>query len=407
MGIDAEVVISGGGLTGITLAVALAKFGMPVALVDPRKAASKKTPGFDGRAYALSQATARMFGALGLWKDMEPLAQPMLDIKVAEEPSGPRAGPVLHFDHADLEEGPMAYMIEDRHMRRLLESAARSDPKIKMLRPARIASIDISPGKATATLDSGDSAAAKMIAGCDGASGAVARMAGIRRLSSRYRQDALVCSIGHERPHEGCAFQIFMPSGPLAILPLPENRSSIVWTQTREMAQRLGSLEDGEFLDELKAALGGFFGDISLIGGRGRFPLRMSTAYSPVAERVALAGDSLREIHPLAGQGLNLGLRDVATLAEILVEARRRGEDIGSSLVLERYRRWRSFDTLALSFATDAVNRIFSNESPVLGAARSAAMGIVKSCPPLKRLMMRNAAGLHSSRPKLLCGHPI
>ena len=221
-----------------------------------------------------------------------------------------------------------------------------------------------------------------------------------------YGQTALVCAVNHARPHEGIAHQFFMPAGPLAILPLPGNRASIVWSERTAKAEELAKGDDAAFLSALRPAFGDFLGEISLAGARGSYPLNLTMAKSTVADRVALIGDAAQGVHPIAGQGLNQGLRDVGTLAQVLADARRRGEDIGSPLVLERYRAWRSFDRAALALATDTFNRLFSNDNPLLRLGRDLGMAAVTAAPGLRRRFMREAAGLTGDVPRLLQGQP-
>ncbi|MGB8623160.1 MAG: FAD-dependent monooxygenase, partial [Paracoccaceae bacterium] len=222
-----------------------------------------------------------------------------------------------------------------------------------------------------------------------------------------YGQTALVCAIGHEKPHHGIAHQFFMPPGPLAILPLPGNRCSIVWSETDARAARIQAMDDDGYLAELRPRFGDFLGEIHLAGARFTYPLSLSLANAFVAERVALVGDAAHGVHPIAGQGLNLGLRDVGALAEVLVDAHRRGEEIGAPDVLARYQQWRRWDTAMLAAATDGFNRLFSNDNPLLRGVRDIGMGVVNALPGLRRRFIREAAGLNGDLPRLLKGRPI
>jgi len=241
----------------------------------------------------------------------------------------------------------------------------------------------------------------------DGRTSAIAQRAGITRTGWAYTQTSLVCAIEHARPHHGIAHQMFLPAGPLAILPLPGNRSSIVWTEERGRAEAISGLDDAGYLAVLRPRFGSFLGEISLVGQRYSFPLGLTLANSLTARRVVLVGDAAHGIHPLAGQGLNLGLRDVAALAQVVVEARRRGEDPGASDVLARYSRWRRFDIAALAAATDGINRIFSNTNPVLRLGRDLALGAINRAPALRRRLIREAAALTGDLPRLLEGRRI
>lgn len=405
---QADLVILGGGLNGPALALAAAGAGMRSVVIDPLPAETRAAPGFDGRAYALALASQRMLAALGLWDELAPHAQPILEIKASDGRAGDGAGPFfLHFHHGELEEGPMGHMLEDRFLRPALLRAMAAEPRITHL-PGRHAVAHVAgPATIRVTLDDGTNATGRLAVACDGRDSPAARREGIGRIGWEYGQTALVCAIAHERPHGGIAHQFFMPSGPLAILPLPGNRSSIVWTESDAAATALSALDDAAFLSVLRPRFGDFLGAISLAGARFSYPLRLSLAERFTGERLALAGDAAHGIHPIAGQGLNLGLRDVAALAEVLAEAGRRGEDIGGSAVLARYQRWRRFDTAALAVATDGVNRLFSNDSAPLRALRGVGMGIVGALPGLRRTFMREAAGLTGTLPRLLRGEPL
>jgi 2-octaprenyl-6-methoxyphenol hydroxylase len=257
------------------------------------------------------------------------------------------------------------------------------------------------------TLASGAVVKARLLIGCDGRGSGTATRAGIRRTGWAYGQTALVCAVEHALPHHGIAHQFFMPPGPLAILPLPGNRSSIVWSERHADAKRLMAADDAAFLDHLRPRFGDFLGEISLAGQRYAYPLNLTIANAFVAERLALVGDAAHGVHPIAGQGLNLGLRDVGALAQVLAEAKRRGEDFAAADVLARYQSWRRFDTAALALATDGVNRLFSNDNPALRLVRDIGMGAVSAVPGLRRAFMREAAGLTGDVPRLLQGRAL
>jgi 2-octaprenyl-6-methoxyphenol hydroxylase len=246
-----------------------------------------------------------------------------------------------------------------------------------------------------------------MLVGCDGRQSAVAQRSGIGRTGWQYEQSSLVCAVEHKLPHSGIAHQLFMPAGPLAILPLPGNRSSIVWTEKTEQADVIYGLSDADYLACLRPSFGEFLGDVRMVGKRFMYPLGLSLAQSFVADRVALVGDAAHGIHPLAGQGLNLGLRDVAALAEVLAEAARRGQDIGSQAALQSYQQWRRFDAASLAVATDGINRIFSNDNPLMRGVRDLALGAVNATPSIRRTMIRQAAGLTGDLPRLMQGRAI
>ncbi|MGB3280104.1 MAG: FAD-dependent monooxygenase, partial [Pseudorhodobacter sp.] len=266
---------------------------------------------------------------------------------------------------------------------------------------------EIGAASVSITLASGRKLSARLLVGCDGRTSGTAQRAGIGRSGWGYGQTALVTAVEHSRPHHGIAHQFFMPEGPLAILPLPGNRSSIVWSEEEATATQIQALSDEDFLDALRPRFGDFLGEIKLAGTRFSYPLNLTLANSFVAARLALVGDAAHGVHPIAGQGLNLGLRDVGALAQVLIEATRRGEDIGALDVLERYQQWRRFDTTSLALGMDGINRLFSNDNPLLRLGRDLGMGAVNALPGLRRRFIRTAAGLEGDLPRLLRGQPI
>ena len=403
-----DILIVGGGLNGPALALALAQTGHTVTVIDALAGKVRKNAAFDGRAYALALASQRLLDAIGVWERVADHAQPILEIKVTDGHAG--AGPApffMHFDHAEIEEGPMGYMVEDRHLRRaLLEAMAEEHGISEVSGKTVVAQVFSAPG-AELSLDDGSILTGSLLIGCDGRHSGTAMRSGIRRTGWDYGQTALVCAIEHDLPHHGIAHQFFMPPGPLAILPLTGNRSSIVWSERTETAQQINALPEDDYLQALRPRFGDFLGDIRLRGDRFSYPLNLTIANSFISDRLALVGDAAHGIHPIAGQGLNAGLRDVGALAEVLTLAGRRGEDIGATLVLERYQEWRRFDTASLAMATDVFNRLFSNDNPLLRIGRDIGMGIVGSFPGLRRSFVREAAGLTGDLPKLLQGRPI
>lgn len=404
---DADILIVGGGLNGPCLALACAQAGLSSIVIDALPEDVRQGAEFDGRSYALALASVRMLRALGIWDGLEDAAQPILQIKASDGRAGEGAAPFfLHFDSAELEEGPMGHMLEDRHLRRALMAAMEAETLI-LHRPATTVVAQSTEGAARVTLASGEVLTGRVLIGADGRRSGTAARAGIRRTGWDYGQTALVAAIAHEKPHEGIAHQFFMPPGPLAILPLPGNRSSIVWSERHADAKRLMAADDAAFLDHLRPRFGDFLGEISLAGQRYAYPLNLTIANAFVGERLALVGDAAHGVHPIAGQGLNLGLRDVGALAEVLAEAKRRGEDIAAADVLARYQSWRRFDTAALALATDGVNRLFSNDNPALRLIRDIGMGAVSAIPSLRRAFMREAAGLTGDVPRLLQGRAL
>lgn len=405
---DSDILIAGGGLNGPALALALARAGLSVTVVDARPAPARAEAGFDGRAYALALASRRLLQAIGIWPAVAPLSQPILKIVAADGRAGTGAAPFfLTFDSAEIEEGPMGHMVEDRHLYAAFLDAMRAEPRIRLIPGTAVTAQETVAGGIRVSLSDGQRLTARLIAGCDGRGSATATRAGIRRLGWGYGQTALVTAIEHELPHEGTAHQLFLPSGPLAILPLPGNRSSIVWSEAEAAAKAIQALPDEEYLSVLRPRFGDFLGAIRLAGDRFTYPLSLSLAERFVAPRVALVGDAAHGVHPIAGQGLNLGLRDVGALAEVLVGAARRGEDIGAPDVLERYQTWRRFDSTALALGMDGVNKLFSNDNPVLRSLRDLGLGAVNALPGLRRRFIREAAGLAGDLPRLMQGQPL
>jgi 2-octaprenyl-6-methoxyphenol hydroxylase len=405
---DADILIVGGGLNGPALALALAQGGLRVTVVDARPAPARATLGFDGRAYALAIASKRLLSVIGVWPAMADQVQPILQIKASDGRAGEGAAPFfLNFDHAEIEEGPMGYMAEDRHLYAAFLAAMAADPRITLLSGKTVTAQDIGPAGVSVTLAGGEILRARLLVGCDGRSSGTAQRAGIRRTGHSYGQTALVTAVQHELPHNGIAHQFFMPEGPLAILPLPGNRCSLVWSESEANAKAIQALGDDDYLMALRPRFGDFLGDISLAGSRFTYPLNLTLADSFVAPRLALVGDAAHGVHPIAGQGLNLGLRDVGALAQVVIEAARRGEDIGAADVLERYQRWRRFDTTTLALGMDAVNRLFSNDNPLLRLGRDLGLGAVNALPGLRRDFIRQAAGLQGDLPRLLQGQPV
>ena len=406
---DADILIAGGGLNGPALALALAQGGFRVIVVDARPAQARAEAGFDGRAYALSIASRRLLTMIGVWPRVADRAQPMLDIKASDGRAGDGPSPFfLHFDHTEIEEGPMGFMLEDRYLYSAFLAAMVEAPEITLMSGEDVLAQDVAPQGVTVTLASGKQLTARLLIGCDGRGSGVAARAGISRVGWGYGQTALVTAISHELDHHGIAHQFFMPEGPLAILPLKGGRhSSIVWSTSEAAAAAIQALPDDQYLAALRPRFGDFLGEIRLAGARFTYPLSLSLAERFVAPRVALVGDAAHGVHPIAGQGLNLGLRDVGALAEVLVLAARRGEDIGAVGVLEGYQRWRRFDATALALGMDTVNRLFSNDNPILRLGRDLGMGIVGATPWLRRRFIRQAAGLSGAVPRLLEGKAI
>ncbi|MEM0921662.1 MAG: UbiH/UbiF/VisC/COQ6 family ubiquinone biosynthesis hydroxylase [Pseudomonadota bacterium] len=400
---QAEIAIVGGGLIGPALALVLKSAGVRCMVIDRQPVETRSAPDFDGRAYAIALASHRLLQTIGIWEQVASHAEPILDINVGDGTAPDR---ILHFDPRELDEGRFGWILEDRFLRTALLAALERE-EIPHLGGAEVSRIERGPGSADLTLNDGVKIHARLAVAADGRRSVLAQAAGIRRLGWSYSQTGLVNAIEHAYPHRGVAFQAFFPGGPFAVLPLPGNRSSLVWSERRAEADRLSALPDADFTAELARRIAGRLGSITLAGPRWSYPLDFSLAYGFVAPRLALAGDAAHGVHPIAGQGFNLGLRDVAALAEVLVDARRRGEDIGSLPVLQRYQTWRRFDTAAMALGMDGLNRLFSNDIAPVKALRRAGMRAVSQLDTLRRGMMRQAIGTAGDLPRLLRGQPL
>ncbi|WP_299164821.1 FAD-dependent monooxygenase [uncultured Tateyamaria sp.] len=405
---DSDILIVGGGLSGPLLALALARGGQTVTVIDALPEPVRKNAAFDGRSYAVALTSQRLLDGLSLWDGIADHSQPILEIKVSDGRAGQGPSPFfMHFDHAEIEEGPMGHMVQDRHLRRALLDAMAASDAITHLADDTVMAQDATPGDVSVTLASGQTLRAKVLIGADGRGSGTAQRAGIKRTGWGYDQTALVCAIAHEKPHHGIAHQFFMPPGPLAILPLPGNQSSIVWSEKADTAAAFNALADDDYLTMLRPRFGDFLGDIELAGKRYSYPLSLSLADRLVAPRTALIGDAAHGVHPIAGQGLNAGMRDIAALAEVITDAARRGEDIGATDVLARYEAWRRFDNTALALATDSFNKLFSNDNTLVRGLRDLGMGVVNALPGLRRSFIREAAGLTGTLPRLMQGRPL
>jgi 2-octaprenyl-6-methoxyphenol hydroxylase len=388
-----SIVICGGAFAGLALALALRQGlgpDVPVLVADPALA---MRPSRDPRATAIVAACRRLFEALGVWEQVAPNAQPILDMVVTDSNLADATRPVFLTFAGEVEPGePFAHMVENRNLIDALAARCES------------AGVEL---RATAVNSYASGADGIDVALADGARSKLREQAGIATHGWEYDQSGIVVTVGHEREHHGRAEEHFLPAGPFAILPLMGKRSSLVWTETRKDAARITALSDEEFHTELEQRFGLHLGEIKALDKPRAFPLGYFVARSFIADRLALIGDAAHVIHPIAGQGLNMGLKDVAALAEVVVDAARLGMDPGGSGVLERYQRWRRFDTVAMGVATNSLNFLFSNESKLLRAVRDIGLGIVDRAPPLKNLFIRQAAGLTGEVPKLLKGEAL
>jgi 2-octaprenyl-6-methoxyphenol hydroxylase len=407
---DTAVLIAGGGFAGLTLAIALRQslgLSFSVTVADPALGRSHAN---DERASAIVAAARRLFQTIGVWDAVAGEAQPILDMVVTDSRLGDAMRPVFLTFAGEVEPGePFAHMIENRQLIDVLTAKARELGVT--LTASAVSNLDTKGERAIATLSDGSLYHAHVIAAADGARSSIRDNAGIATHGWSYEQSAIVTTVVHERDHHGRAIEHFLPAGPFATLPLRRNhlghRSSLVWTEATPEAERIVALPDEEFHGELEQRFKLHLGDIAAPGVRQTHPLGYFVARSFIAKRIALVGDAAHVIHPIAGQGLNMGLKDVAALAEVIVDAARLGLDPGAATVLDRYQRWRRFDTVAMGIATDGLNRLFSNRSDLVRAARDIGLGLVDRVPNLKRLFMREAAGLVGDVPKLLRGEAL
>ena len=400
------IVIGGGAFAGLALALALRQglgADIPIIVADPALAVR---PSRDPRATAIVAACRRLFDAIGIWDQVASQAQPILDMVVTDSKLEDATRPVFLTFAGHVEPGePFAHMVENRHLiDALVERAASEGVDLRSLPVTDFVSrgdrIDV-------TLADGSTIGASLLVAADGARSKLRERAAIATHGWEYDQSGIVVTVGHERDHHGRAEEHFLPSGPFAILPLTGNRSSLVWTERRTEAARIAALDAEQFHSELERRFGLHLGEVKVLDKARAFPLGYFVARSFVAERLALIGDAAHVIHPIAGQGLNLGLKDVAALAEVVVDAARLGIDIGQADVLERYQRWRRFDTMAMGLATNSLNFLFSNESTLLRTVRDIGLGLVDRMPPLKGMFIRQAAGLAGEVPRLLKGESL
>ena len=410
-----DVIIAGAGMTGATLALALSKAGLSVALIDAQPVNAQLAPTYDGRASAIAAASMNQWRVLGVAEELQAAAEPIRSILVTDG-AAPGAsarrpgGGVLRFDGVDLGEAdpdaPLGWMVENRRIRAVL-GAALAASGVEIIAPAMVQRVETDPRTASVILKDGRTLAAPLVVGAEGRRSTVRAAAGIRTYGWTYPQTGVVATIALAGPHGGVAHEYFLPGGPLAILPLTDQRASLVWTETTALADALVQASPEAFEAHLARRFGDHLGRPALVGPRFSFPLALQMAEALTGPRTALIGDAVHAIHPIAGQGLNLGLKDVAALAQVIVDARRLGEDWGSELVLDRYARWRRFDAAALAAATDVFTRLFSNDIPVLRTVRGAGLALVNRIGPARSLFVREAAGALGDRPRLLLGEGL
>jgi len=445
---DADVILGGGGLVGQTLALALDQAGVRVAVIDASKPAETLAASFDGRAFAIAFASYRMWRALGLADELDAVAQPIEQIMVTDGSlgGGVRRGGAsllhLHFDGAEISNGgeleraasphmrhgmarspsssaaqagetpavhrePLGLMLEARHVRMALDSAVKARASIRMIQPMSVAAIERDAASVTVRLANGERLRAPLLVGADGRRSFVRGAVGIRTIGWDYPVTAIVATIQHEKPHEAVAHEFFLPNGPFAILPLKGERSNIVWAEPRKAAEALLNMNEADFIAELRLRFGDFLGELDLEGPRFGYPLSLQLAERMIDARVALAGDSAHGIHPLAGQGLNLGLKDCAALAECIADGMALGLDPGDVSILERYQRWRRFDNVTMALGMEFFDKLFSNSIAPLRAARRLGLAAVNGAGPARRFFMKYAGGAAGDLPKLLRGESL
>ena len=398
-----DILIIGGGLAGGTLACILASGGVETVVIDREAPSAVLDPHYDGRASAIALGSQRVLAGAGLWGDLQGDSAAIQDIRVADGDSLA----FLHYDHQDLGGEPFGFMVENRRHRAALAKRFAALDKLTVRAPDRLDTLERSPDGVTATLQSGDTIRARLVVGADGRGSEVRKRAGIQLTGWSYNQSGIVCTVRHEKPHNNIAHEHFLPAGPFAILPLTGNQSCIVWTERSELTPAIMALDEAAFGAELNERFGDFLGRVEVVGERWSYPLSLQFAERTIDQRLVLIADAAHGMHPIAGQGLNMGLRDVAALAEVIIDAKRLGLDVGAATVLDRYERWRRFDNTLMLAMTDVLNRLFSNDIAPVRIARDLGLGIVNKIPPLKRLFMRHAMGLVGDLPRLMRGQNL
>lgn len=402
-----DILIAGGGPVGLSMALALVRFmpGLKLAVCDRRPF---EVPN-DARSFALGAGVTKALEALGVWDEIEPDASPIRRMEVTDSGKGDLSRPMFLSFEGDVVPGrPYAHMVPNRTLTGALLSALEG--QAELISPAGVTGFEANSTEAVVQLDNGEKITASLVIAADGGRSALRDMVGIKTVFHDYRQNGLVTTIGHELDHEQTAWEHFRPAGPFASLPLPGKRSSLVWTESAEKAAWLKAQPEEVQVERIAYEMGHNLGAVTLEEPIQSFPLSLRLARELVSPRLALIGDAAHVVHPIAGQGLNLGIKDVAVLSETVIEATRFGEDHGQLNVLERYQRGRRFDTALMAMATDTLNRLFSNDSAALRIVRDLGLGVVERLPTVKSGLIRHAAGVGVGglgQPKLMRGEPI
>ena len=401
--IETDVIIVGGGMVGLTLGAALDHGGVRAVVIDRDDPARQLEARFDGRVSAIAFAAWNMFEAIGIADQLRGKIQPINDIRVSDGGSAL----FLHFDHRSVSSEPFGYMVENRHLRLAQDALAPLLKGLHRFAPAEIAYMERGDYGVEVRLKDGTEIRGALLVGADGRGSKIRESAGIKTTASAYGQTGIVTTVAHELDHKGFAQERFLPAGPFAALPMTGHRSSLVWTEPTARATALMLLDDDDFNAEMRLRLGDYLGEAHCVGPRWSYPLGVQIAERYVDKRLVLVGDAAHGVHPIAGQGLNMGLRDVAALAEVASDAKHLGLDLGGGQVLERYQRWRRFDNVLLTAVTDGLTRLFSNDVPPIRLARDLGLGIVNHIPPMKRFFIHHARGSVGELPKLLTGQSL
>ncbi|MDX1975173.1 MAG: UbiH/UbiF/VisC/COQ6 family ubiquinone biosynthesis hydroxylase [Rickettsiales bacterium] len=391
-----DVIIAGGGMVGMTLAVALAAEGFSVCVIEKTAMPAQLEVDFDGRVSAIALGSRNILQNIGAWEHMEPYAQPIYDIRVSDG----NMPFFLHYHYEEVGASPFGYILENRHIRHGLQQVSAHLLNLTIRDKNTIGHVK-QYGSHVSVEVGGEHITARLLVAADGKNSYVRNQLGIKSVDWAYQQTAIVCTIAHSLSHDGLAQERFLPAGPFAVLPMTGNHSSLVWVEPKDRVEAYLTLSDEEFAQEITERVGDYLGAITPISKRFSYPLSVMHAHSYISERVALIGDAAHAIHPIAGQGVNLGFRDVAVIAELLADAKNAGQDIGDAAVLKHYQQWRRFDNMTMLAVTDVLTRLFSNNYLATTLARGIGLWAVGKLPSLKRFFMRHAMGLEGDTPKL------